>query len=82
MIQNLANRNGHRNEKGGQTKRGGNNNNAICPREKKEQWVHPIICDAVAERKSAVVQKYSHVSSSKSEEESEESDVSVSGSFQ
>ena len=31
MVHHLANRNGHRNENGGQTKRGGNNNNTMRP---------------------------------------------------
>ena len=82
MVPKLVNRNGHRNEKGGRSKRGGNNSIG-CQQRKKEQWCHPMIRDAVAARKSMIVEKYTNVNSASSEEgSSEESDVSVTSSDQ
>ena len=76
MVPEIVNRNGHRNEKAGQSAKGNRNKEGSERKDwDKDQWLHPLVRDVVEERKLAVIQKYMDDSSDSSDEESELSDT-------
>ena len=59
MVPNLVNRNGHRNEKAGQSTYNRCNNSRSNKKDwEKECWENPIICDVVKQRQDMIVAKY------------------------